>query len=277
MINSYLDKKLFEISHSVDEHPKQNEFFMHAHEHYELLLFISGDVTYLVEGELYNPKPYDILIFNIAETHKVIINSDKLYERTVLKMDKNLFSSIDPEGKLFYPFSSRKHGQNNLIVSSRFSDNLWRFCLDRLQLEEKSILQCLSNILPLLNEICEITQNIDGTSHSETLSGNILKFVNDNITSQLSPEEISKKFFISRTTLYSLFKKSTGTTFHDYVTAKRLIIARELLRLGNKPTYVATYCGFTEYTTFFRLYKKRFNQSPREINKKYSSFIYKDI
>ncbi len=265
MIDFFSDKKLFQIQHSIDKHPKQSEFNIHAHEHYEILLFISGDVTYLVEGELYHPKPYDILIFNIAETHKVIINSDKIYERTVLKLDKNLFSSIDPEGKLFIPFSSRHHGQNNLIDSSLFSDNLWRFCLNRLQMEEKSMLQCLSNILPLLNEICEITQNLNDAPHSETLSSSIIRYVNDNITQRLSPEEISKKFLISRTTLYAIFKKSTGTTFHDYITSKRLIIARELLKLGNKPTYVATHCGFSDYTTFFRLYKKKFEQSPKEI------------
>lgn len=264
MIDFFCDQKQFQIRHSIDEHPRQENFQIHAHELYELLLFISGDVTYIVEGALYHPKPYDILIFDIAETHKVIINSDALYERTVLKMDKTLFDSIDPEGELFLPFSSRDRGQNNLIDSTLFSDNLWRLCLGRLQTEGISKLQCLSGILPLLNEICEITRNFNTTPHSQSLSGAILQYVNDNITSHLIPEEIAEKFYISKTTLYTLLKKSTGTTFHDYVTAKRLIIARELLHLGNKPTYVAAHCGFPEYTTFFRLYKKRFGESPKQ-------------
>ncbi len=265
----YSDKRFFEISHSVSEHPKQSEFYMHAHEHYELLLFIAGDVSYLVEGVIYQPEPYDILIFNIAETHKVIINSETKYERTVIKIDKDLFKEIDPTGELFLPFNSRINGQNNLMSSSVFSDPVWRLCLNRLQIKGKSKIHYISNLLPLLNEICNVTDCFGDSYLPDTLAERIVKYVNDNITANLIPEEIAKRFFISKTTFYKVFKNSTGTTFHNYVTTKRLIIARELLRLGNKPTYVASQCGFSEYSTFYRLYKKQFKESPKVIREYY--------
>ncbi len=255
----------FEISHLVDEHPQQTAFYMHAHEHYELLLFISGDVTYLVEGEMYTPKPYDILIFNIAETHKVIINSDTLYERTVIKMDKDLLGESDDSGALFLPFSSRANGQGNVITPTRFPSPLWKLCLANLQTENKSALYYLSNLINLLSEIGNSTHTGNDTPPPETVALRIIRYVNNHITDRLVPEDIAKRFFISKTTLYTLFRQSTGTTFHDYVTAKRLIIARELLRLGRKPTDVAAHCGFTEYSTFFRLYKRQYRESPKTI------------
>ena len=40
----------FSVFHSVDEKPKQSDFRMHIHAENEIFLFISGNATYLVEG-----------------------------------------------------------------------------------------------------------------------------------------------------------------------------------------------------------------------------------
>jgi hypothetical protein len=64
--------------------------------------------------------------------------------------------------------------------------------------------------------------------------------------------------------LHHLFMEQMSTTPKRYIMEKRLQFAkRELLR-GIKATEVAAKCGFTDYSAFFRAYKKQFGHSPAQ-------------
>ena len=69
--------------------------------------------------------------------------------------------------------------------------------------------------------------------------------------------------FISKSQLNRKFRNVTGSTVWEYITAKRLILAKELLVRGEKPTSVYTKCGFNDYTSFYRAYKTKFLHSPK--------------
>ncbi len=270
MINNLFDNKFLYIKHSIDNNPQQNDFSMHAHADYELLYFLSGDITYIVEGNIYKPNPHDILIFDIAETHKVIVNSNKPYERTVIQMDKNIFSFIDPKYKLFSAFSNKKLGENNIIHPSDFEDDLWKKSLSRLiKYNGNHNYKAIGFLLTLLNEINDNKIKHNDTIDNTSIHSKIVKFVNEHITEEITTDKIAKKFFISRTALYHIFKEATGTGVHNYINVKRLVMAQNLLRYGEKPTNVFEKCGFKDYSTFYRAYKTHFNISPKDYSKKF--------
>lgn len=259
--------ELFYFKHLWEEHPDPDAFPMHAHENFEILFFISGDITYWVEGTPYRPRPKDILLFNIAETHKVVVNSDKPYERMVIQMHKSLFSEIDPEHRLFYPFVSRNLGEENLISPSDFNDSFWEACLAGLTNENKhQKLQVMCRLLPFLNELGTAFENSRSRTadHGHRLSSEIVSYINENIRSELTPEKIAGNFFISRSKLYNIFRETTGSGVREYINVKRLLLAKELLSRGEKPVNVYLNCGFNDYTTFFRAYKNKFGISPKE-------------
>ncbi len=263
MISEVLGKDLFKVSHMLDEYPNQDIFNLHAHTHYEMLLFWSGDITYLVEGNSYTPTSGDILLFNIGETHKVQINSERPYERTVVEIDKSLFSSIDAEGRLFAPFTKRELGQKNSINHNSLEKSIRNDCF-RILKTSTDKMERLSAIMFLLCEICRVTDKMQKSKEEDSLEVRIVKYINEHITENISPKSIAEEFFISRTHLYSLFIKATGSNIHEYIKTKRLIMAHEMLIEGQKPTDVYSKCGFNEYTTFYRAYKNKFGYSPKE-------------
>ena len=262
MDSELLGKDMFKVSHMVDESPKQEDFFLHAHVHYELYLFWSGDITFLVEGNSYTPTSGDILLFNIGETHKAIINSDRPYERTVIEMDKALFSAIDTDGRLFSPFTEKQLGQDNSVAHNALEKSIRNDCFKILK-NSADKLERLSAIMFLLCEIGRVTDKMQKFKEDTSLEIRIVKYINEHITENISPKDIADKFFISRTYLYSVFLKATGSNIHEYISAKRLILAHELLSNGQRPTDVYSMCGFNEYTTFYRAYKNRFGYSPK--------------
>jgi len=265
MFNNLTEKDGFIVSHKFEECPKQSDFLMHAHSCYELLIFISGDITYLVEGNTYHPKPWDILLFGIAETHKVTLCSSAPYERLVIQIDKKWLENLDPSLKLLSPFEERKLGENNIYRERDFEDNLCKNCLMRLKEKIKGEkIEVISLLLPVLSEIFSAYIKKDSPSDPRSLASKIVLYVNRNIIKDISPEKIADHFFISRTALYTLFRNATGTGVHEYINVKRLIIARELIKNGEKPTKVYEKCGFKDYTTFFRAYKKMYLESPKQ-------------
>ena len=58
------------------------------------------------------------------------------------------------------------------------------------------------------------------------------------------------------------FKAETGYTIHGYLNEKRLLLAREKIGAGEPLIRVSEDCGFQDYSTFSRAYKKRFGASP---------------
>ena len=90
----------------------------------------------------------------------------------------------------------------------------------------------------------------------------ILKYLNLHLSERQSIDSLSRQFYISKYYMMRRFKAETGYTIHGYLTEKRLLLARERIRAGEALGQVSEACGFQDYSTFSRAYKKRFGASP---------------
>jgi transcriptional regulator GlxA family with amidase domain len=58
--------------------------------------------------------------------------------------------------------------------------------------------------------------------------------------------------------------------FYRYVSLKRLARAVTMIKQNqNSIEDVATKCGFTDYSSFYRLFKKEYNLSPKNLQKEF--------
>lgn len=264
---SYDHSGLF-AHYSIDYHPVDENFFMHAHECYELYYFLSGHAVFWVEGTPYPLRSDDIMIFNIAETHRISVQSDVPYERAAVLFNSAMLDQVDPEHTLLTPFCSRTLGHDNRFHSSDFRDGYWKHCLTNMFSEaENRRLQISVNLLPLLNELNYAFSNKKGKSgdNQDDMPQLIVQYINENIFDFLSADEVACKFSISKSSLFAMMKKTTGTTFWNYITIKRLLYARQQLLMGHKPMEVYARCGFQDYTTFYRAYRSKFGTSPKQV------------
>lgn len=247
------------------EVPDLSKFFAHTHDVYELYFFISGDGKYFVEGTIYPMKPNDLLIMKKAETHALIINSKQPYERIVINFNAEaVFREV--RDKLCAFLDNRPLGRNNKYSHTLLKNTNWDYYLNKI-CTAKTLAQKRLYLTTLLSELAE-TDNTD--SKQRTQQDNfteILGFINENLTKPLSLEQICARFYISRAQLNRRFKKMTGQTAWEYISTKRLILAKELLKSGEAPTKVYAKCGYNEYCSFFRAYKAKFSVSPKDERK----------
>jgi AraC-like DNA-binding protein len=92
----------------------------------------------------------------------------------------------------------------------------------------------------------------------------IMNYINSHLTEDITVDAIAEACYISRYHLMHLFKRETGYTLFDYITEKRLALAKDLLKTGMPVTAACFDSGFKNYSTFFRAYKKHFHASPKE-------------
>ena len=116
-------------------------------------------------------------------------------------------------------------------------------------------------ILLQLKHLSSPTENTSVHATNELLK-DIIDYIDKNITSQLSLENIAKQFFISVSALSHSFKKYTNTTVKQYVNYKKILYSQNLIRSGFNTTEAYIQIGFNNYSTFFRLYKKYLGSSP---------------
>ena len=90
----YLDNN-FRLFHLKDK--KNIEFEFHYHDFDKIIIFLSGNVQYLIEGKSYYLKPWDILLVNNHEIHKAVIDSSVTYDRIVIWTNTKLFEESFPD------------------------------------------------------------------------------------------------------------------------------------------------------------------------------------
>ena len=92
----------------------------------------------------------------------------------------------------------------------------------------------------------------------------LLKYINRNLSEDLSIDSLAGKFFFSKYHMMRKFKEETGYTIHNYIVSKRLLHARSLISQGTPIMKAAQMSGFRDYTTFVRAYKKQFGTVPTQ-------------
>ena len=261
-----MEKPLIKAGRSYTQKPDLSKFHMHTHGDYEIYCFLSGNAQYYVEGSIYTLKPGDILIMKKAEAHSLLIHTLVPYERIIINFEAEAL--LGEDRKLLQAFmDDRPLGKYNRYPASVFQDRHWQYYLDRIcQAEDQG-----EKRLYLTALVHELQQGYERICQEEPVKDGafeIISYINRHLTEDLDLDLICQRFFLSKSQLNRKFKKVTGSTVWEYISAKRLLLAKELLQKGEHPTHVAEKCGYNDYCTFFRAYKARFMLSPKEDYKK---------
>lgn len=268
----YLNEE-FRFYHLRDNRTQEIEY--HYHEFDKIVIFISGKVSYIVEGTTYYLEPWDILFIKHGSIHKPNIGLTEMYERIVLWMNKEFLDDHSYDGdKLSSCFELAQKGQHCLLRPlAEGRPKLFRLLQEleeAIESEEYgSRLLARTYFLQLMVKFNRFfvreQYGIDGSSYNiDPKIKEVLRYINENLGSDLSIDTLSKRFYISRYHFMRRFKEATGFTAHSYVLQKRLNMAAELLDGGASAGEAAYKTGFMDYSSFQRAFKRMYNITPRE-------------
>ena len=91
-----------------------------------------------------------------------------------------------------------------------------------------------------------------------------ITYMEENLTTLYGMEEVASALFITKSHLHHLFVRHMGITPKKYILTKRLAMAHREISAGGKPTEVYRFCGFADYSAFYRAYRTHFKKSPSD-------------
>ncbi len=257
----------FSFFHRANSLPRQIDFEMHIHDNYEILCFLSGNADYMVEGQNYHLRPGCVMLMRSAETHRLLLKSSALYDRYVINFRPEMLLSLGFPPALMRPFTDRPLGERNLYLPGEFTDVSPQKIFQKIEIESKTIdgrKAVLFNLISLLSaiKVAFIKQPRLNPAKKNYTSDAILDYINEHLLSDLSLDLLSEQFHISPSQINRVFRQATGTSVYHYISIKRLIVAQELIAKGESATSASQRCGFNDYSSFYRLYKKHFGAAP---------------
>lgn len=261
----------FKMFHLTDASLEVN---FHYHDYHKILILLSGDVTYCIEGRSYDLKPNDIVFVSAGEVHKPIVHSSESYERIIIYVSPAFLNKYGDEKTLGHCFLEAMAEQSHVLRLNTFSNSKLGNVLKELDtsLNDSDYAHELHHRLLFLEFMIQLNRaaihkKIDfienSSANDKVLS--ILNYLNEHLTEDLNIETISSKFYLSRYYLMHTFKEQTGYTIGSYISTKRLLLAKEKIANGETITSVCYECGFKNYSTFSRAYKKCFGEAPRDL------------
>ena len=267
----YLNSE-FRLFHLTDQETREVKY--HYHDFDKITIFIKGHVIYTIEGKSYELSPYDIVLVRHNDIHRLVVDNSQIYERIIVYISPNFMNAYKTDSyDLSYCFQKAEEEHSNVLrIPSLKNSSLFQSItrLEKSFSDDGYASDLYRQVLFLefmihLNRAARKNRlEFIDTDNCNTKILDILQYINENLNHDLNIDILSDHFYISKYYMMRLFKQETGYTLGHYISQKRLLLAKELILTGVSGTQACFDCGFKDYSSFSRAYKKFFHESPRE-------------
>ena len=130
--------------------------------------------------------------------------------------------------------------------------------------KQKNVVQIAQWLCTLRDGLCHVLKNKHKTYKDHVVSS-VQKYIGSHLEDRLTLNDVAAVFGLSPNYLSALFKKNCGIGFSEYITQKKITLAKSLLlEQGMKVYEVADCLGFESAFYFSKVFKKVEGMSPRD-------------
>ena len=241
----------------------------HYHEFAKILLLVSGSGSYVVDGQRYSIRSGDAVLIGSGCVHRPEFEVGVAYERIILYISPEFLQRQSVADCDLSECFSGDHG-HVLRTDESQRKRIFQLAADlEKELSGKDYgreILCNSLLLRLLVQLIRgLRKNREQTGLMEPKNDRVLeliRYMDANITEDISIDTLAEQIYLSKYHMMRLFRKETGITVHDYITQRRLLLARDHIRAGLSATDACYRSGWRSYSSFTRAYSKQFGTTP---------------
>ena len=240
---------------------------LHIHEYLEIFYNLGDEVSFLVNGTVYPVRAGEILVNRAGDVHVCIFPETKAYRYGCLWIDADFSSPVfsflkEKDFSPLFSFSEEKEKAVFGLLSE----------LEKIENGEGEDVRALTVLLSILS--------LFGSAHAENQASaplpsqleSIVRYINGHFAEIRTVSEICDAFFISTSTLNRRFRTYLHTSPREYIEAKKLAYALQLLKKGASVTEASSEAGFADCSHFIILFKKKFGETPLRYKKQLFSY-----
>ena len=262
--NAYIDENIY-FNHFFGEDIDIEEYAgePHIHDVCELLFLKKGNPKYFVEGKNYKLGKNTLVFSRPGDRHKIYFEETGPYERYNILFDEkklpfDLYTKIPPMLDII-------NFDGNSVVCDIFKKADYyceRFTGDKLGRLMVSMVEEIFFNISIAVDDNTITDHSSASANPFVSAA--LSYIEENLTSNITIDSICEELYITKSHLHHLFTNHLQISPKKYILSKRLSLAKKAIRAGQKPIEACMQSGFSDYSTFYRDYKKAFGHCPSE-------------
>ncbi len=235
----------------------------HCHTDFEILFVLSGSVRLNLEGKQLILSENSGIVIPPLKYHTVAGNNTR-YHRLILTFPQEAI----PDGirSRFLTAASR-----TLQLSGKAVSGL----LCRMgEIADKKDPAFAPLEQAILTEILYAVAFEDAQENQGAADKNmerlkrITALVEENLHRELSLGEVAGKMYMSESALCHFFKGEMDIPLKQYILRKKMAYAQSLLKKGETPGAVAELCGYRNYPSFYKIYRKITGSAPARAGQK---------
>lgn len=241
---------------------------LHAHDFYEFYLFLQGEATYIIEDYARVLSPGDLIIVPPGRLHRAAFdNLDRPYERLLAYVSTDALRSIALPG--FSAVEQLDHlarGRQYCQPLSPGEVDGWRQVFRDAETDGDDPARRLITRYQLFALIARLCARRPGEQSLPASGGMaaVVSYINEHFCEDVTLEQLSQRFYLTPAHLSHQFRRYAHLSVHQYITAKRMLLARVLLTQGVAPQEAGSRCGYQDYSSFYRAFVKTEGVSPRQ-------------
>ncbi len=228
------------------------------HPYHEILFFLEGEAELLTEHRRHALANRSLLIIPKQTYHFIRLYSAD-FLRLKISIPENSESALPVQDLM-----QRFRIVEQLPEGAAFALNRAVRIL-REKEGKKAAFHAYAALLMLIAELDsrEAEGYADALPPMGTVS-RIVRYISEHLAEDLTVEALARAMNVSASGVIHGFKKELGISLHSYITQRRLILAREQILSGQKPSKIYPDFGYAEYSSFYRAYVKFFGHSPSD-------------
>jgi AraC-like DNA-binding protein len=237
--------------------------FSHCHKECEIFYMLDGEVEFLIEGHKFILASDGFLLIPSNCFHQWKYPSNKMHHRISIHFLPELLDRAEQDFFMDM-FTEPLH----FVSGSQYNLNFFfQAIIDCEKMEAPlQIIASKNRMASLLSQIhlLRSAYAVKPLVPDERIQM-IIKYVTENLQEDISLDELSSMFAVTKNHLNALFHKAVGTPIMKYISTKRLEFARQEILKGARLGEAAYKVGFHDYTTFYRAYKSFYGCPPSEL------------
>lgn len=222
------------------------------HYYHEFVLYIDGG-AYLISKDIQQQlTPGSVVLIPKEQFHQFRIADPDGYTRFILGFSEfpelsALISEVMTQVKVISAPSKNIqdiYAKLTMIAKSTM-------------LEEEKLLFVRAALVQLLlcfkyDDLEQIRKNIN----ISPLVQQAISYIDKHYPDKLTIDTIAQKLYVSPSTLAHNFSRELGISIYRYISKKRLLEVHRRVEQGESCSLAVTKCGFSDYSCYYRIYKK---------------------
>lgn len=245
----------------------------HSHNNcIEIIQICSGRGHVLMKNRIYPMRPGTVFVINAIDVHCTNPDVPNDYIRNKVAVHDSYFVRAAELLGLYEYINDNiiKTGGMCIIPQNHNAEALDTFFLRLCECGEADNYDIhIKKGTLYIQLLAELFSNIGNDSKiGSTKISEIMSYINSNISSVITLDDICKRFYISKSSLCHSFKAITNMTVMEYILKSRIAAAKKKLLYTDMPiSEIALNTGFSSFSLFSRSFKRIEGCTPSEMRK----------